>query len=417
MKNIFFLLLWLGLGILLTVVFRDDIQLFADMGGMQQIATRLKLNRLAGSSSWSGMQTTDQLYSKFDTIFGLLSKYYYDQPHLNQKKMLENALKGYVDAIGDPFTTYLTTDESKMFNQEMQGSQEFEGIGAVVTKKSDAIMIEEVIKDSPAFQANLKPLDLILEINGSGTQNLWLQEAVEKIRGPKESIVLLKIFRESEKKVIDVSVTRQKINVPSVKTQNIVFSGKNLLQLELSIIWDDTKKMLRQVLAQQDIRTIDGVILDLRGNGWGYLPVAVEVASFFLPKDMPVVTSKYSVFPEEQFYSFGYADLQDKPVVVLTDAMTASASEIIALALKNSIHAKLVGTKTFGKGSIQTVQEMSEWGLLKYTIGKRYPSTGSNVDKIGIIPDVEIKMEAWTKALSGDLQLSGAVLELYKMMQ
>jgi carboxyl-terminal processing protease len=128
------------------------------------------------------MQTTDQLYTKFDTIFALLSKYYYDKPHLDQKKMLEQALKGYVDAIGDPFTTYMTTEETKMFNQEMQGSQEFEGIGAVVTKKSDGIMIEEIIKDSPAYKADLKALDLILEINGSGTQSLGLQEAVQKIR-------------------------------------------------------------------------------------------------------------------------------------------------------------------------------------------------------------------------------------------
>jgi carboxyl-terminal processing protease len=202
--------------------------------------------------------------------------------------------------------------------------------------------------------------------------------------------VLLKIFRESEKKIMDVSVTRQKINVPSVEAENIPYSGKNLLKLELSIIGDDTKKMLTQVLAQHDLKKTDGVIVDLRGNGGGYLPVAVDVASFFIPKGVTVVTSKYSVFPEENLTSFGYGDLEKKPVIVLVDAMTASASEIIALALKNSVGAKLVGTKTFGKGSIQTVQQMSEGGLLKYTIGKRYPSTGANVDKIGIVPDVEV---------------------------
>lgn len=364
------------------------------------------------------MQTTNQLYTKFDTIFALLSKYYYDKPHLDQKKMLEQALKGYVDAIGDPFTTYMTTEETKMFNQEMQGSQEFEGIGAVVTKKSDGIMIEEIIKDSPAYKADLRALDIILEINGSGTQSLGLQEAVQKIRGPKDSLVLLKILRESEKKIMDVSVTRQKINVPSVEAENYVYSGKNLLKLELSIIGDDTKKMLRQVLAQQNLKNTDGIILDLRGNGWGYLPVAVDVASFFLPKGQPVTTSKYSVFPEEVFTSFGYGDLQGKPVVVLTDGMTASASEIIALALKNSVGAKLVGTKTFGKGSIQTVQQMSEGWLLKYTIGKRYPSTGDNVDKIGIMPDVEVTFwTGYSKALSGDIQLEAGKGELLKMIQ
>jgi carboxyl-terminal processing protease len=207
------------------------------------------------------------MYHKFETIFGLLSKYYYDKPHLDQSKMIESALKGYVDAIGDPFTTYLTSDETKLFNQEMQGSQEFEGIGAVVTKKSEGIMIEEVIKDSPAYVADLRALDIILEINGSGTQSLGLQEAVQKIRGPKESIVLLKIMRESEKKIFDVSVTRQKINVPSVEAESYSYSGKNFLKLELSIIGDDTKKMLRQVLAQHDLKKTDGIILDLRGNG------------------------------------------------------------------------------------------------------------------------------------------------------
>lgn len=416
MKNLFFILLGLGIGIIGTVALHDDLQLFADMGGMEQISARLKLNKVkTNTGSW--MQTTDQLYAKFDTVFGLLSKYYYDKQHIDQKKMLENALKGYVDALGDPFTTYLTTDESKMFNEEMQGSQEFEGIGAVVTKKSDGIMIEEVIKDSPSYKADLKALDMILEINGSGTQSLWLQEAVQKIRGPKQTIVVLKIFRASEKKIFDVSVTREKITVPSVKAEEITYSGKNLLKLDILIIGDDTKKLLRQILTQHDSKNVDGVILDLRGNGGGYLPVSVDVASFFIPKGKVVVSSKYTVFPEEIFTSFGYGDLEGKPVVVLMDAMTASASEIIALALKNSIGAKLVGTKTFGKGSIQTVQQMSEGGLLKYTIGKRYPSTGANVDKVGIMPDVEVNMDREIKIASGDIQLEVARQELFKMIK
>ena len=145
-----------------------------------------------------------------------------------------------------------------------------------------------------------------MEIGGTGTQNIGLQDAVKLIRGPKNSLVILKIYRDSEKKIFDVSVARAKVSVPSLKATEITYSGKNFLNLELSIFADDTKMLLRQAFAQHDPRKFDGVLLDLRGNGGGYLPVAVDVASFFLKKGLPVVSSKYALFPDEIFTSFGY---------------------------------------------------------------------------------------------------------------
>lgn len=364
-----------------------------------------------------GNADATQRRKKYDILYNLLQTQYYHKEDIDQTKMQENALKWFVDALGDPYTVYLTPDENTMFGVEMQGSRNFEWIGAVVTKKEDWVLIEEVLKWHPAFQAGIKPLDVILEIDGESAQNLWLNEAVDKIRGPKGTSVTLKIYRESETKIMDIIVTREAISVPSVRGELVDHEGKSILYIEILSFGDDTKKIFANFIQQFPKSTLDGVIVDLRGNGGGYLPIAVDISWFFIPKGKLITTAKYSTFPEESYTSAGYKDLEGVPLVVLIDGLSASASEITAAALQQQAGAVLVGQKTFGKWSIQTLHDNADGSSIKYTIGARYMPDGSNVDKDGILPDVEVAFDA-TQYLSGwvDTQLEVAKEELLKVI-
>ncbi len=356
--------------------------------------------------------------AKYQSLFDLLQSQYYHKDQIDQTKMQENALKWFVDALGDPYTVYLTPTENNLFDEEMQGSKNFEGIGAVVTKKEDGVLVEEVLKWHPAFQAGIKPLDVIIEIEGEPTQALGLNEAVEKIRWPKGTTVTLTIYRESEAKIMDIEVTREAINVPSAKGEIINVNGHDVLYVEILTFGDDTTKVFGDIINAYQKDAYDWIIVDLRGNGGGYLPIAVEIASYFIPKWEIVTTAKYSTYPTEEYKSEGYGDLEDLPLVVLVDNLSASASEILAAALDQQANAVLVGDTTFGKGSIQTLHEIDDWSSLKYTIWAWYTPAGTNVDKVWLTPDVAVEFDS-AMYLSGwvDAQLDAAKSEIGKLLK
>ena len=363
----------------------------------------------------SGAVSDTDILQKYHLVDQVLHQEYFDTEKLDREKMHENAIKGYVDAIGDPYTVYLSAEENKMFDEEMKGGQHFAGIGAVVTKKEDGVMIEEVLKWMPAYKAWLKPLDIVLSIEGEDTKDLWLGEAVKKIRGEKGTDVKLTIFRESEGRVFDVVVTRDIVDVPSVKGEIFDLWKKKVLYVEIAIIGADTTKVFKKIIDRYKGQ-FDAIILDLRGNGWGYLPTAVDLLSYFLPKNELVTTARYSVEDDEIYRSKGYGDLENIPVVVLVDGLSASASEIIAAALDEKDDALLIGTKTFGKGSIQTLAEFDDGASLKYTIGKWYTPSDKNVDKEGLVPDIEVPFDfTWYVENEVDNQLERAKKEILNM--
>jgi carboxyl-terminal processing protease len=405
MQQLFFILLGAGIGVIsaFTLFFREDVS-----AKITQYIADTQVD-LVSQDIWTG---TANLYQQFDTVHQYLERYFYHDMQ-DRSVMIDAAIKGYVSALDDPFTNYLSAEETSSFEESMAGSQDFEWIWAVVTKKPDGVMIEEVLKWSPAFEADLMPLDLIVEINGTGAVSLWLQEAVNMIRGPKGTPVLLKVYRESLWELLDVAVTRDAISVPSVQHEILSYSGMNQLYIEVSIIGEDTISKLKQTLGQIDVASVDGIILDLRGNGGGYLPIAVDFLGHFVNKWIVLVTAKYKVFEDEVFPAPGPATFVGKPLVVLIDGMSASASEIIALALAEYADATLVGTKSFGKWSIQTVQAFESGGMLKYTIGRWYVAEHENVDKIGITPDIEVPMTRDEYRELWDIQLQSAQTTLF----
>lgn len=341
----------------------------------------------------SAWWTTD--YKKFDAVWDVLKNQHIDWQNADLAKAVDNALKWLVDSLEDPYTTYFTTTENKSFQDDLKWEKDFEWIGAVVAKKEEGVMIEEVLKWFPAHKAWLKPLDIILEIAWEKTKNLTLSEAVNKIRWPKWSEVDLVIYRQWEKDVLRLKVMRDKIVVPSVSSKVYQLTWwANIGYINISVIWEDTESAFKATIAELKTQNIKWIILDLRWNGWWYLPIATEIQSHFVPKEKTVVSSKYRIYPDETYKSKWYWDFEWYPVVVLVDGMTASASEIIAAWLRDNIWSKLVWSKTFWKWSIQTIYDMKDWSSIKYTIWRWFTPKWENVDKKWLEPDIKVEFDA-----------------------
>ncbi|MFZ2150762.1 MAG: S41 family peptidase [Candidatus Absconditicoccaceae bacterium] len=350
------------------------------------------------SQNNTGVTTLQQKYSRFEDVLKVLKREYYDQVLLlsGEKSMIDSALAAYVNAIDDPYTVYMDNQQSSGFQQDLKGESDFEGIGAYVMKKDYYVMIEEVLKDSPAFKAGLKPLDRIVMINSGYTEKMSVDEAVDKIRGPKGTKVGLMIERynrDGKREILEREVMREKLIVPSVVSKVFEKNGRKLGYLEIYMVGEETENIFEREIINLTNQKVEGIILDLRGNGGGFLPIAVEITSHFVPSGKLIVTAKYKTFGDENYYSKGYEDLGSLPTVVLVDGMTASAGEIIAMALQEQKGIQLIGTQTFGKGSIQTIKDFDDGATLKYTIGKRYSPQGKNIDKIGVTPNVIIEFD------------------------
>lgn len=335
-----------------------------------------------------------QPYDRFDEILDTLKLLYYDQEKINTWKMIENAIKAYVDAINDPYTSYLDAETNSWFQEDLKWEANFEWIWAVISKKDYYVLIEEIIKDSPAFKAKLQPLDRIVIIDDNPIKDLSINDAVKKLRWPKGSTVTIRIERinkDETKEVLEKDIIRDTISVPSVNS-TILEWNKRIWHLEISIIWNETENLLKKELIELKKNNIEWLIIDLRWNWWWFLPIAVDIASHFIPKNKLVVSSKYMQLGEEEFYSKWY-EWPNVPIVVLIDKLTASAGEIIALALQEQIWSKIIWTQSFGKGSIQTMQDFKDWASLKYTIGNRYSPSGKNVNEVWVLPDIIIDFD------------------------
>jgi len=339
-------------------------------------------------------QTLEKRYFRMEEISNLLSKEYYDKDLLtgNEQLMIEKATKAFVDGLGDPYTSYLDEEQYSWLQTELEGDDSIEWIGAVVWKKDYYVQVEEVVKGSPAYNAWILPLDRIVMIGTWETKDLTTTEAVQQIRGPKGTDVSLfieRVDKEWQKEYLEVIVTRDVIDVPSVRSKILDFSWTKIGYLEVTVFWDQTNRLFTRAISDIVEQKAQWVIVDLRGNGGGLLTSAVQLAGHFVPKWEIVVKTKYSVFDDIEYRSTGFWELEKIPTVILVDALTASSSEILALALKEKINATIVGTQTFWKGSIQTLYDFKDGTSLKYTIGKWFSPSWVTIDHEGIVPDVE----------------------------
>lgn len=306
---------------------------------------------------------------------------------LDKQKLIDGAKKGMVDSIGDPYTVYFTAAEAKEFLSDLEGT--FEGIGAELGKRDGNLTIISTIDGSPAKKAGLLSGDAIVKVNDEDTTGWSIEEAVKKIRGQKGTSVKLLVVRKGQDKPLDLAVTRDTITDPSVKTE---VTSDNIGIIRITRFGQtDTVSLARAATLDFKARGVKGVVLDLRGNGGGYLQSAVDVASLWM-QNKTVVTERTGGHVTDTLKTNGDAPLQGIPTIVLVNSGSASASEILAGALSDNGAAKLVGEKTFGKGVVQDVKDLKDGGSLKVTIASWYTPNGKNISKEGIAPQTTVTM-------------------------
>ena len=315
------------------------------------------------------------------------------------------AIEGMVAALGDPYTVFFPPVEAKVFNEEIRGN--FEGVGMEVGIRDDLLTVIAPLKGTPAYNAGIKAGDRILKIGEKISEGLSAEEAVALIRGPKGTTVKLTLFRKGVDKSFEVSVVRDVINMPTVDTE---IKG-DVFVIHLYSFSSISPNMFRDSLREFIESGKHKLVLDLRGNPGGYLEAAIDMASWFLPTGKVVVKEDFRNESEAQVYrSKGYNIFSDAlKMVILIDGGSASASEILAGALREHGVATLVGKQTYGKGSVQELVDITPDTSLKVTIARWLTPNGISISVGGLTPDVEVELDEEKFVDGTDTQLIRAL--------
>ena len=321
----------------------------------------------------------------FNEVLRMVEKNYVEE--VDSKTLMEGAINGIMKSL-DPHSSYMTADMYKELEVETRGS--FGGIGIEITIKKDMLIVVSPIEDTPAFLAGIKAGDQIIKIDGNSTKDITIMEAVKKLRGPKDSKVTITIMRENMAKPKDVTLTRGIIKMKSVKSK---FYEDNIGYIRIASFQertvDDLRKALDEVYAK--VQTPKGLILDLRNNPGGLLNQAVAVSDIFLKSGIIVTTKGRVKSMETKSMARDDGNEPTCPIVVLVNEGTASAAEIVSGALQDNGRALVVGTQSFGKGSVQTVIPLEGGSALKLTTAKYYTPKGRSIQAEGITPDIVVK--------------------------
>lgn len=322
-------------------------------------------------------------YSSVEQLYDVLKRDYDGQ--LDTQKLLDGLKAGLAEASGDTYTEYLTAAQAKEFDDDLNGT--FSGIGATLIEKDKFITVEIPLTGYPAEKAGIKAKDVVVEIDGKNAYDIGIKKAVELIRGQEGTKVKLKIIRDN-KEQLEFEITRAKITVPSVEGK--ILDG-NIGYIKISRFGSDTPGLARQVAQKFANAKVKGVILDVRNNPGGLLETAVDVSSLWLDSGKTVLDEKRGGVIVSTHKAKGEPIFAGLPTVVLINEGSASASEIIAGALKDNGVATLIGVKSYGKGSVQSVEELADGGVLKVTVARWYRPNGKNIDKEGIEPDQKVE--------------------------
>jgi carboxyl-terminal processing protease len=332
-------------------------------------------------------------YSSVDDVYDALRDNYNGK--LTAEQLLAGMKKGMAEATGDPYTEYFTAQKAKEFQDDINNS--FSGIGAELGKdEDDNLIIVAPVADTPAEKAGLKAQDIIATINGETTSNLSIDDAVKKIRGPKDTEVKLQIIRNKSQS-LDFTIKRDDIHIKSVKWE---IRDDNIGVVTISSFSSDTASLMSQAAAEFKEKNVRGVVLDLRNNPGGLLDAAVKVSEEWLPSGKKILEEKRGTVVVESYTSRGPGTLAGVSTVVLTNEGSASASEIVTGALRDNNAARVIGEKTYGKGVVQqpicinqpAFDSGCKGDMLKVTIASWFRPNGQNINKKGITPDQTVKI-------------------------
>jgi carboxyl-terminal processing protease len=339
------------------------------------------------SSQIVNAQGTYEDLRSFVDVLNVIKKNYVDE--VKTKDLVSGAIKGMLSSL-DPHSGYMSPEAFKEFQVETKG--EFGGLGIQISMKDSILTVIAPIEDTPAYMAGIKAGDKILKIDGESTKNMSIQDAVSKMRGPKGKPVTLNIFREGWTEPKDIPIVRDIIKIKSVKAKML---KDEIGYIKLTQFQEMTSDDLTKALKDLKEKGMKSIILDLRNDPGGLLNSAVDVAGQFLPPKKLVVYIKGRTGDKIEYFTEGddptYTDL---PMVVLVNQGSASASEIVAGALKDWNRAVIVGVQTFGKGSVQTLIPLSDGAGLRLTTAKYYTPSGVSIQNVGITPDIIVKLEA-----------------------
>lgn len=337
---------------------------------------------------------SDKIYkelSTFTKVLNIVDEYYVTP--VDEKKAVDGAIQGMLSAL-DPHTVYLSPDIYKYFSSDTRGR--FGGLGIEVSVRDGVLTIISPLEGTPAWEAGIKSGDKILFVDGQSTKNMSLGEAVQYMRGPVGKKITLTLWRHGVERPRTVTLARQLIKVPSIKTEDL---GDGYGYFRIVQFQEGTAKSLKKNIEDYKEKNggkLNGVILDLRDNPGGLLVESVKVSDYFLKKGV-IVSTKGRQGVTEVKKAHAPGTLEDVPMVIMINGGSASASEIVAGALQDNNRAKLVGTTSFGKGSVQTVIDLDNGGAVKITVAHYYTPKDRLIDGKGIAPDLVLDQESYKK--------------------
>ena len=335
----------------------------------------------SGSSKIVGSSSK---YEILDEVTDILNKEYYKD--IDQDKLIEGAVSGLVDSIGDKHTSYFTKKEAKDFKESLSDS--YYGIGAIIYKSNDnEIVVRRTFDDSPAQKAGIQTGDVILSVDGKSTEGMEVDKVASTLKSNKSSKAKLVIRRNDEELTIEIT----KSTVPLKSVSYEMLDG-NIGYVIVDMFGESTYQEFTAALNDLESKGMKSLIIDLRDNGGGYLSTVLYMASEFLDSSKVILQTRESKDSMPKPYHSISNTKKDYKVVVLINGNSASASEIMTAALKEQYGATIVGTKSYGKGTVQLTKDLSNGGMLKYTTEEWLTSNGNSINEVGIEPDIEVEL-------------------------